>query len=76
MMQASNGSWVRRTQPMRHTRREARWALQDENADKHGHSQLRLPVVGGSRADVTLLRVGASQMSITHLACKQGGREA
>ncbi len=63
MVQASNGDWLRRSQPMRHVRREARWALQESEGgggdDKHAPTT-RLPVVGGVRADVSLLRVGAS----------------
>ena len=65
MVQASNGDWLRRSQPMRHVRREAQWALQEGNdgggGDKHAPTT-RLPIVGGVRADVSLLRVGASRI--------------
>ena len=74
MVQASNGDWLRRSQPMRHVRREARWALQENNdgsGDKHAPTT-RLPVLGGVRADVSLLRVGASPHAPT-LSCRLTG---
>ena len=58
MVQAANGEWLRRTQPTRHVRRETRWALQAVD-DRPPHT--RLPIVGGLKADIRLLRVGASR---------------
>ena len=56
MVQAASGEWLRRTQPTRQVRRETRWALQEQDGAPHA----RLPIVGGLKADVSLLRVGAS----------------
>ena len=57
MVQGSNGNWLRRTQPLRRTRRETRWGLHEDPVDSTVPA--RLPIVGGARADVTLLKVGA-----------------
>lgn len=50
MVQRPTGEWQSETQPTRHRRREARWALEDA-------SRFRLPIVG--KADVPLQTVGA-----------------
>ena len=59
MVQAASGEWLRRTQPTRHVRRETRWALQEEHGDRPPHT--RLPIIGGLKADIGLVRVGTNQ---------------
>lgn len=58
MVQRPTGEWQSETQPTRHKRREARWALEDA-------SRFRLPIIG--KADVPLQTVGAP-ISAQHVA--------
>ena len=63
MVERRTGEWQTETQPFRHTRREARWALED-------CSRFRLPIVG--KADVPLQTVGAPT-SAEHVHITAGG---
>ena len=58
MVQRPTGEWQSDTQPTRHKRREARWALEDT-------SRFRLPIIG--KPDVPLQTVGAP-ISAQHVA--------
>ena len=49
MTQRPTGEWQSETQPSRHKRRDARWALEDA-------SRFRLPIIG--KPDVPLQTVG------------------